>query len=139
MTTHVEGASGTRGNGQKAVKQLESKYLKNTNKMIPATQEALATTSMTSGQDLDHINELTRLRNLLTEMEERITDRHFTDIVPQDLTEEYMGVKLDDLEGPRLRSYSVCTTPPLPGRVVVEQDEKDCWSWHSHDSDIITR
>ena len=127
MTTHVEGASGTRGNGQKAVKQLESKYLKNTNKMIPATQEALATTSMTSGQDLDHINELTRLRNLLTEMEERITDRHFTDIVPQDLTEEYMGVKLDDLEGPRLRSSetSVCTTPPLRGRAIAEQDGKD--------------
>ena len=35
---------------------------------------------MTSGQDPDnHINELTQLHNLLTEMEEPITDRHFTD------------------------------------------------------------
>ena len=93
MTTHVEGASGTRGNGQKAVKQLESKYLKNTNKMIPATQEALATTSMTSGQDLDHINELTRLRNLLTEIDEPITDGRFTDIFLESLTEEYRDVK----------------------------------------------
>ena len=39
---------------------------------------------MTSGQDLDHyINGLTLLRSLATEMEEHITDRHFTDIVLQ--------------------------------------------------------
>ena len=35
---------------------------------------------MTSRQDPDnYIDELTRLRNLLTEMEELITHRHFTD------------------------------------------------------------
>ena len=54
MTKHAEGTRGTRGNGQKAVKELESKYLKITNETIRATQEALATTSMTSGQDPDN-------------------------------------------------------------------------------------
>ena len=92
---HAEGARRTRGNGQKAVKELESKYLKITNETIRATQEALATTSLTSREDPEnYINELTRLCNLLTEMEEPITDRHFTDIVLQGLTEEYRDVKL---------------------------------------------
>lgn len=110
VTKHAEGARGTRGNGQKAVKELESKYLKITNETIRATQEALATTSMTSGQDPDnYINELTRLRNLLTEMEEPITDRHFTDIVLQGLTEEYRDVKLmtwkdPDFDLPKIQS-----------------------------------
>ena len=49
---HAEGARGTRGNGKKAVKKLESKYLKITNETIRATG-ALAFTSMTSGQDPD--------------------------------------------------------------------------------------
>ena len=50
---------------------------------------------MTSGQDPDnYINEPTRLRNLLIEMEEPITYRHFTDIILQGLTEEYRNVKL---------------------------------------------
>ncbi|CAM9643466.1 unnamed protein product, partial [Laminaria digitata] len=49
---------------------------------------------LASGQDPDnYINELTRLLNLLTEMEEPITDRHFTDIVLQGLMEEYRDVK----------------------------------------------
>ena len=52
------------------MKELEYKYLNITNETIRATQEALATTSTTSGQDPDsYINELTRLLSLLTEME----------------------------------------------------------------------
>ena len=48
---------------------------------------------MTPGQDPEnYISELTRLRNLLTEMEEPITDGHFTDIVLQGLIEEYPGI-----------------------------------------------
>ena len=87
VTKHAEGACTTRGNGQKAVKELESKYLKRTNATIHATHEA--TTSMTSGQDPDnYINDLSRLRNLLTKMEELITDRYFTGIILQGLTEE---------------------------------------------------
>ncbi|CAN0303785.1 unnamed protein product, partial [Laminaria digitata] len=65
---------------------------------------------MTSGQDPDnYINELTRLRNLLTEMKEPITDRHCTDIVLQGLTEEYRDVKLmtrkdPDFDLPKIQS-----------------------------------
>ena len=89
VTKHAEGARGTHGNGSKAVKQLESNCLKITNKTICATQEAIAATSSTCGQDPNNsINELTPLHNLLTEVEEPITDRHFTDIVLQGLTEE---------------------------------------------------
>ncbi|CAN0458294.1 unnamed protein product, partial [Laminaria digitata] len=48
---------------------------------------------LTSGQDPDnYINELTRQRNILTEMEEPITDRNFPDIVLQGLTEDYRDV-----------------------------------------------
>ena len=45
MTKHAEGARGTRGNGLKAVKELESNYLKITNETIRAAQEEIATTS----------------------------------------------------------------------------------------------
>ena len=70
VTKHAEGTRGTRGNGQTTMKELEYKYLNITNETIRATQEALATTSTTSGQDPDsYINELTRLLSLLTEME----------------------------------------------------------------------
>ncbi|CAN0462263.1 unnamed protein product, partial [Scytosiphon promiscuus] len=56
---------------------------------------------LTPGQDPDnYINELTRLRNLLTEMEEPITGRRFTDIVLQGLTEEYRDVKLRACKDP---------------------------------------
>ena len=69
MPKHAEDARGTRGNGQGAVKELEStylnfhgnrpravkdlysKYLNITNETICATQKALVTTSMAPGQD----------------------------------------------------------------------------------------
>ena len=95
VTKHAEDIRGTRGNGQAALRELESKYLKITNETIRATQEALAATSMKEGQDPDeYINEATRLRELLKEMGEPITDRHFMDIVLQGLTAEYRDVKL---------------------------------------------
>ena len=101
MRKRTEGARRTRGNGQKAVKELESKYLKITNETIHAAQEALATTSITSGEDPDnYINQFTRLRSLPTEMEEPVTDRHFTDIVLHGLTEAYGDVKLMTLKDP---------------------------------------
>lgn len=77
---HAEDIRGTRGNGQAALRELESKFLKITNETIRATQEALAATSMKEGQDPDeYINEATRLRELLKETGEPITDRHFMD------------------------------------------------------------
>ena len=90
-----EGERGTHVNGSKAVKELDSKYLKIPDERIRTTQEVITTTSLTPGQDPDNsINGLTRLCNPLTEIEEPITDRHFTDIVLQGLTEEGGDVKL---------------------------------------------
>ena len=64
--------------------KMGSKYFKTTNETIRAPQEAFVTTSMMPGQDADnYINELTRLRNQPTEMEEPITGRRFTDVVLQ--------------------------------------------------------
>ena len=86
---------GTRGNLSNALKEPELKYFKITNESIRATQEAIATTSLTPGQDSDNcIDKLTRLHNLLTEGGEPMTDRHFTDIVLHGLMEENREVKL---------------------------------------------
>lgn len=95
VAKHAQDIRGTRGNGQAALQELEAKYLKITNETIRATQEALAATRMEDGQDPDeYINEATRLRELLKEMEEPITDRRFMDIILQGLTNEYRDVKL---------------------------------------------
>lgn len=78
VTKNADDALGTCGNRQKAVKEVEPKYPTITNETTHATQEAFATSSMTSEQDPDnYTNELTRPRKLLTGM---ITDKHFTDI-----------------------------------------------------------
>lgn len=70
---------------------MKLKYLKIANERdetIRAKQEALATTSLAPAKDPgNYINKLTRLRNLLAEMEEPVTNRHFTDIVLQGPTE----------------------------------------------------
>ena len=51
------------------------------------------TACMALGQDrYNYFNELTRLRNLLTEMQKPIIDRMLTDFVLQGLAEEYRGV-----------------------------------------------
>ena len=64
VTEQAEGAGGTRGNASKAVKELGSKSLKITNEAMRATQEAIATASLTPGQDPDnYIKELMRQRN----------------------------------------------------------------------------
>ncbi|CAN0561256.1 unnamed protein product, partial [Laminaria digitata] len=53
----------------------------------------LATTSISPGQDPDnYVRQLTRLQNLLSEMEAPVSDRHFTDIALQGITEEYRNV-----------------------------------------------
>ncbi|CAN0166623.1 unnamed protein product, partial [Pylaiella littoralis] len=84
---HGQGSRGTRGDGKAALKELESKYLRITNETIRATQKDLAAMRMSDGQDPDeYINEATRLRELLDEMEEPITDRRFMDIILQGLS-----------------------------------------------------
>lgn len=79
----------------------------------------------------NYINELTRLRNLLTEMKEPITDRPYTHIVLQYLTEEYRDVKLIAEKDPDFELNAngwACTTSSLPttGRAAEEQDGEDC-------------
>ena len=95
VTKHATDSRGTCGDGQAAMKELESKYLKVTNEYIRATQKALANTEMHLGQDPDeYINEATVLRERLTEMKEPISDRHFMDIILEGLTDTYKDVKL---------------------------------------------
>ncbi|MEP0398849.1 MAG: hypothetical protein ABJD82_04170 [Marinobacter sp.] len=94
------------------MKELESKYLRITNETIRATQEALATTSTTSRQDPNnYVNERTRLRILLTEMEEHITDKHFTDLVLQGLTERVQGRQAHDLKDRDFGLLKIQSTP----------------------------
>ena len=63
-------------------------------------------------QDPDnYINVLTRLRNLLIEIEEPFTDRHFFDIVLQGLTEKYRDVRLMTWKDPDFdMSVLLCVT-----------------------------
>lgn len=59
------------------------------------TQEVISKTNLTAGQNPDnHIDKLARLRNLLTKIGEPITDRRFTDIVPETPTDEKRDIKL---------------------------------------------
>ena len=51
VATHAEGARGTGDNGIETAKELESKHWKITKEAIRAKQEAIATTSMSPGQD----------------------------------------------------------------------------------------
>lgn len=95
MVEHPESARGTRGIGRTSVKELECKGLKISNKSIRRTQEALATTGMTPEEDpYNCVNGLTRLRKMLNEMEEPITDRRFKDIDVQHMMEEYWNFKI---------------------------------------------
>lgn len=102
MKKYLEDACGTRGNGRNAVKELESRYLKITNEKMRSTQEAIATTSVTLGQDPDnYINELTRLRNVLTETEEPSTNSAFRrHRSPRYFSEGYRDVKLMSWKDP---------------------------------------
>lgn len=78
-----------------AVKKLNSNCLKITTETMRTTQEVISKTNLTAGQNPDnHIDKLARLRNLLTKIGEPITDRRFTDIVPETPTDEKRDIKL---------------------------------------------
>ncbi|CAN0488850.1 unnamed protein product, partial [Laminaria digitata] len=80
-------------NRQNVARELESKFLKIATETFCMTQEALVTTSISLGQDPDnYVRQLTRLQNLLSEIEAPVSDRHFTDIALQGITEEYRNV-----------------------------------------------
>lgn len=89
MTKHAESARGTRDNGQRTAKDLTSKHLKITNETIRAP----------------YVDELTRLHNVLIEMDEPIADRRFfAGIVLQGLTED-LGVNIPQIQSVLRRFY----------------------------------
>lgn len=93
--SHRARARNQRQRKNKADNDLESRHLKATNEVVCAAQEALTTTSMISRQGNDnYIDEPARLRHLLTETEDPISDRHFTDTVLQGLAEECRDIRI---------------------------------------------
>ena len=92
---------GTRDNGQKAIKELEEKYLKVTDETIRALQAALVATTMGPDEDLDHyIVKGKRLVSRLTAVKEPVTEWHFKEIAVQVLPEKYRDIKLTTLKDP---------------------------------------
>ena len=103
VTKHATDIRGTCGDGQAAMKELESKYLSITNESIRATQRGLAQTEMQLGQDPDeYINEATALSEKLNMMKEPITDRHFMDIILEGVTDTYKDVKFMTWKDPNI-------------------------------------
>ncbi|CAN0488167.1 unnamed protein product, partial [Laminaria digitata] len=95
VAIHAFDERGTRGDGQKAIKELEQKYLRATNETILAFEAKLAATAMEPDEDPDSfIMQATRLRSRLAAVKEPVTDRHFTDVIVQGLPESYRDIKL---------------------------------------------
>ena len=109
---------GTRGDGQKAMKELEEKYLRLTNETNRAMHAELAATFMEPEEDADlYIMQATRLRSRLAANKDRVTDRHFTDITVQGLPESYRDIKLmtyndPDFNQPKIQNHETL----VPGR-----------------------
>ena len=111
VAIHAYDERGTRGDGQKTMKELEAKYLRVTNETIRALQAALAATTMEPDQDPDHyIMQATRLRSRLAAVKEPVTDRHFTDIIVQGLPESYRDIKLTTYKDPDFDLSKIQTT-----------------------------
>ena len=71
VAMHAYDERGTRGDGQKAIRELAEKYLTVTDQTIHALQEALAATTMGPDEDPDHyIVKAKRLRRRLTAVKE---------------------------------------------------------------------
>ena len=92
---HAYDERGTGGDGQKAIKVLDEKYLTVTEETIHALQAALAATTMGPDEDSDHyIVKAKRLRSRLTALKEPVTERYFKDIILQGLPEKYRYINL---------------------------------------------
>ena len=101
VTSHAYDERGTRGNRQKAMKDLEDKYPRVSNEIIRALQAELAATSMEPDEDPDtYIMKANRLRRKLAAVKEPVTNRHFTNIIVQGLLENYRGIKLTTYKDP---------------------------------------
>lgn len=84
VAIHAYDERATRSDAQKAIEDLEEKYLRVTNETIRALQTARIndTTAMEPGEDSDHyIMQANHLRSRLAAVKEPVTDRHFTDII----------------------------------------------------------
>ncbi|CAN0595317.1 unnamed protein product, partial [Laminaria digitata] len=102
---------GTRGDGQKAIKELEQKYLRATNETILAFEAKLAATAMEPDEDPDSfIMQATRLRSRLAAVKEPVTDRHYTDVIVQGLPESYHDIKLTTYKDPDLDLSKIQST-----------------------------
>ena len=101
VATHAYNGRGTRGDGQKAIKELKDKYLRVTDESIRALQAALAATTMDPDDDPDHyIMKAKQLHSKLTAVKEPITERHFKDTIVQGLPEKYRDIKLTTYKDP---------------------------------------
>ncbi|CAN0560278.1 unnamed protein product, partial [Laminaria digitata] len=102
---------GTRGDGQKAIKELEQTYLRVTNETIRAFEAKLAATAMEPDEDpYNFIMQATRLRSRLAAVKEPVTDRHFTEIIVQGLPESYRDIKLTTYKDPDLDLSKIQST-----------------------------
>ena len=135
VAMHAYDERGIRGDGQKAIKELEEKYLRITDETIRALQAALAATTM--GPDEDHyIVKAKRLRSRLTAVKEPVTERYFKDIIVQGLPEKYRDIDLTTYKDPDIRSADDPGhyAPYLPGRLVVQQGQGQAYrgTWRGH-------
>lgn len=95
LVSKHEDATGTSGDGQKALQDLVGKYNKVTDEVIRAKMETLVNTPMTDQQDPDDFfMEKTLARAELEKMGEPISDRRFKDICVTGFTSDYKDIKL---------------------------------------------
>ena len=101
VSAHAYDERSTRGNGQKATKKLEDKYLRVFNETIRVLQAELTAKSMEPNEDPDtYIIKANRLRRKLAAVKEPVTDRHFTDIIVQGFPENYRDINLTTYKDP---------------------------------------
>ena len=111
VAMHAYDERGTSGDGQKAMKELEEKYVRVTNETIRALQAALAATSMELDEDPDHyITRATRLWSILAAVNEPVTDHHCAYNIVQGLPDSYRDIKLTTYKGPDFDLSKIETT-----------------------------
>ena len=133
VVMHAYDERGTRGDGQKVIKELEEKYLRVTDETIHALQAALATATMGPDEGPDHyIVKAKRMRRRLTAVKEPVTalQGHHRPRTSREIPRH----QADDLQGPRVRSAEDPGhyAPSLPGRLVAQQGQGHAYrrTWH---------
>ena len=86
----------------------------------------------------NYIMKVTRIDSRVAAVNEPVADRHFTDMIVQRFLESYSDIKLKTYKYPEFDLANTQATMKhlylnrLPGN----PDNKDCLSWHGHDSSI---